>query len=178
MVAEIFYFSYFEVIFHLRSSSIWGRLPFEVILISYISTLGCFHVLKFFWARSDQWLLRYSTFRILRSSSIWGRLPSEVIFIWYLCTLCVVPTSLSFNFDQNPTSGCWENWFLKICLILVTHTDTRYMNAGVAFGSAGIWWVLAGKLGWANWKIIVCQFCKHQPEAQKQTQTFIYQREW
>ena len=81
--AEIFYFPYFEVIFHFRSSSIWGHLhltPLYPLVKSY--------KLKFqIWVRSDQWLLRYSTFHILRSSSILGRLQLEVIFISHLCII-------------------------------------------------------------------------------------------
>ena len=104
VVAEIFYFSYFKVIFLLRSSSIWGHLHLIPLYI-----LGCSHELKFqIWARSDQWLLRYSTFNILRSSSIWSRLPLEFIFNRNLCTLRVVPLSLSFKFEQDLTSGCWH----------------------------------------------------------------------
>ena len=65
MVAKIFHFSYFDVVFRWRSSSAWGRLPMEV------------------------------------------------IFIWYLCTLCFDPNSLSFKFELDPNSGCWENQILS-----------------------------------------------------------------
>ena len=76
MVAEIFKFSYFEVIFLFRPSSIEGHLhltPFYPLVES--------HKLKFqIWVRTDQWLLRYSTFSYFevifhfRLSSIGGHL--------------------------------------------------------------------------------------------------------
>ena len=77
-----------EFVFHRRSSSIGGRLLFEVVLISNTiefhcrSSSICFpfffkenllsvwspKLKSIFLGRSNQWLLRYSTFDILRSS--------------------------------------------------------------------------------------------------------------
>ena len=104
VVAEIFIFSYFEVIFHFRSSSIGGHLHFT----TFYPLVKSFNHKFQFWVRSDQWLLRCSTFNILRSSSILGRLPFEVIFIWHLCILCLSPVSLYFKFEYDLTSGCWD----------------------------------------------------------------------
>ena len=65
--------------------------------------------LKFkIWARSNQWLLRYSTINILRLSSNLGRLPWEVIFMLCICKLCFGHISLSLKFEQDPISGCWD----------------------------------------------------------------------
>jgi hypothetical protein len=46
----------------------WGHLQFDVLFL--FQEICNFE----FWGRSDQWLLRYSTFIILRSSYFWGRL--------------------------------------------------------------------------------------------------------
>ena len=89
---KLFYFYYFEVIFHWRSSLLrafwildWPlKLQFKI------------------WRRSDQWLLRYSTFNILRSSSIGGCLCCEGFLFWF------GPLSLSLKFGENPISGCWD----------------------------------------------------------------------
>ena len=81
---------------------IWGRLLLEVVFISSIFNLVWSPELKFqIWGRSDQWLLKYSTFNILRSSSIDGRLPFKHFWFWF------GPLSLSLKFEENPTSGCW-----------------------------------------------------------------------
>jgi hypothetical protein len=69
--AEIFNFKYFEFVFHWRLSS------FQAFLILVWSLKLNFKI----WGRSNQCLLRYSTFDILRSSSIGGRLPLKVVFI-------------------------------------------------------------------------------------------------
>jgi hypothetical protein len=68
---EIFHFWYW------RFSSIGGRLHFKNFFILVWTPKLRFEI----WGRSDQWLLRYSTFNILRSSSVRGRFPSEVVFI-------------------------------------------------------------------------------------------------
>ena len=132
VVAEIFSFYYFEVIFNWRSSSVWGflilfcslslslkfkenaisgcwdnqllifwgHLPLEVLFVSSIFDFG---LLKFkIRGRSDQWLLKYSTFNILRSSSIGRRLPFKHLWFWFS------PLSLSLKFDVYPISGCWD----------------------------------------------------------------------
>ena len=63
-------FLYFEVVFPLRSSSIWGCLHFIPLY-----TLVWSYYLRFeIWVPPDLWLLRYSIF------IFWGRLPFEVIF--------------------------------------------------------------------------------------------------
>ena len=137
MVADTFYFSYFEVIFHFRSSFIGGhlhltllyplvysrQLKFQILVRSVqglSSVGGHLHLIPLYsWVksyklkikigvRSDQWLLRYSTFHILRSSSILGLLPLEIIFIWYLCILWLSPVRLSFKIDYDLTRGCWD----------------------------------------------------------------------
>ena len=76
----------------------WGHLPFEVVFHSRSSsskpflTLVWSHELIFkILGRSDQWLLRYSTFHILRSSSIRGRLPLKVVFIETFFVFGLVP---------------------------------------------------------------------------------------
>ena len=59
--------------------------------------------LKFkIWGRSDQWLLRYSTFDILRSSSIEGHLHFKHFLFWF------GPLSLTLNLKKDPISGCWD----------------------------------------------------------------------
>ena len=60
----------------------WGCLPLEVIFIFSIFYLVWSPELKFqIWERSDQWLLKYSTFKILRSSSIGGCLPFKLLIL-------------------------------------------------------------------------------------------------
>ena len=79
VVAEIFYFPYFEVIIHLRSSYIEGHLH-----LTHLYPLVKSCKLKFqIWVRSRQWLLRYSTCHILRSSSVLGPI-SYFEIIYYL----------------------------------------------------------------------------------------------
>ena len=77
----------------------WGHLPLDIVfnskiihfmfVISSTGNLKQFLILiwspqlKFkIWERSDQWLLRYSTFSILRSSSSKGLLHFEQFSIW------------------------------------------------------------------------------------------------
>ena len=104
VIAETFYFSYFEVIFHFRSSSIGSHLHLTPL---YPFVKSC--KLKFqIWVRSNQWVLRYSTFHILRWSSILGRLTLEVMFIWQLSTQWLSPISLGFKFQLDLTRGCWD----------------------------------------------------------------------
>ena len=77
----------------------WGRLPLEVLFISSIFDFK----LKFkIWGRSNQWLLRYSTFNILRLSSIWGRLHFKQFWFWFGLL------SLSLKLEEDPISGCWD----------------------------------------------------------------------
>ena len=66
----------------------WGHLPLGDVFHwrSFSSkpflTLFRSHEFMFkIWGRSNQWLLRYSTFHILRSSSIKGCLPLKVVYI-------------------------------------------------------------------------------------------------
>ena len=99
----------FEVVFHLRLSSIWGRLPLEIIFHWRSSSFQALLILvwspelKFkIWGRSNQWLLRYSTFNILRSSSIGGCLYFKHFWFWF------GPLSLSLKFEEDPISGCWD----------------------------------------------------------------------
>ena len=92
------------MIFHFRSSSIGGHLHLTPL---YPLVKSCKLEFKI-WVKSDQWLLGYSAFHILRSSSILGRLPLEVIFIWHLCIIWISPINLSFKFEKDLTSGCWD----------------------------------------------------------------------
>ena len=133
MVAEIYFFWYFEVIFHWRSSS------FEWIIFKIL--FGNLSLsLKF---EYDP-MLRYSTFDILMPSSIGGHLHFknmsfklkvksqvwsnswllryltlnnyfEVIFHWQLssfewiiCKLLFVHLSLSLKFESIQISCCWD----------------------------------------------------------------------
>ena len=75
----------------------WGRLPSEVIYIFVWSPDIKFKI----WGRSDQKLLRYSTFNILRSSSIEGHLHFKHFAFWF------GPLALSFKFDNDLISGCF-----------------------------------------------------------------------
>ena len=68
----------------------WGCLPMEVVFVLSIFLFWFGALLILVWStelkfqiseRSDQWLLRYSTFNILRSSSIGGRL-CIFILVW------------------------------------------------------------------------------------------------
>ena len=72
----------------------WGHLPLEVVFHWRLFSLKPFLTLVWSqelmfksWGRSNQWLLRYSTFHILRLSSIGGRLPLKVAFIGPFLTL-------------------------------------------------------------------------------------------
>ena len=104
LVAENFHNQHFEVVFHERSSSMRGHLHSMCFLVLVWS-----HKLKFkIWARSDQWLLRYSAINILRLSSIQGHLPCMVIFILCIFQFCFGHMSLSLKFEQYPMSGCWD----------------------------------------------------------------------
>ena len=141
MATEIFYFYYFEVVFHWRSSSFlaffiwfgplslslkfekdqingcwdiqflifWRLLPLAVVFYWRSSSFQAFFILvwspelKFqIWGRTDQWLLRYSTFNILRSSSI---LPLVVVFLASFFLFWFGPLSLSLKFKENPISS-------------------------------------------------------------------------
>ena len=138
-VAEMFYFLYFEVVFHSTLSSIrafWIWLDhlslglkfegirslvaeifnfwyFEVLFHLMLSLLQAFFILV--WSpelqfqikgRSVQWLLIYSTFKILRSSSIGGHLCFKHF------QFCFGHLSLSFKFEDDPISSCWDIQFL------------------------------------------------------------------
>ena len=59
------------------------------------------------WARSDQWLLRYSTINILRLSSNLGCLPWMMIFILCICNFCLGHINLSLKFEQYLIRVCW-----------------------------------------------------------------------
>ena len=85
----------------------WGHLLLEVVYISSIFDMVWSPELKFqIWGRSDQWLLRYSTFNILRSSSIGGHLCCKHIWFWF------GPLSLSLKFEKDLISFCWDIQFL------------------------------------------------------------------
>ena len=103
MAAEIFIFSL------LRSSSIRSHLPLKFVFIETYFSLVWSHEHMFkIWGRSDQWLLRYSTFYILRSSSIRGRLPLKVVFIETFFSFWFGPMSSCLKFEEDPISGCWD----------------------------------------------------------------------
>ena len=61
------------------------------------------------WGKSDQRLLRYSIFCNLRSSSIGGLFHLKLFLFQF------VPLSLSFKFEENPMSGCWDIQLFIIC---------------------------------------------------------------
>ena len=91
VIAEIFNFKFFEVVFHWRSSS------FQAFAILIWSPAPKFEI----WGSSDQWLLRYSKFDILRSS-IGGHLLFKHFQFWF------GPLCLILKFEDNPIGGCWD----------------------------------------------------------------------
>ena len=81
----------------------WGRLQLEVLFISSIFDLIWSPELKFqIWERSNQWLLRYSTFNNFRSSSIGGSLCFKHFLFWF------GPLISGLKFEEYPISGCWD----------------------------------------------------------------------
>ena len=103
MDSEIFKFSYFEVIFLWRLSSIGACLHRNLFFTLVWSHERMFKI----WGRSHQWLLRYSNFHIFKSSSIRGHLALKVVFMIFFL-LWFVPLSLCLHFEENSISGCWD----------------------------------------------------------------------
>ena len=74
-----------------------------------MSSLRAFWILVWYydlqckiWGKSDQLLLRYSTFNNLRSSFIGSYLHFKYFWFWF------GPLSLSLNVNENPIRGCWD----------------------------------------------------------------------
>ena len=81
----------------------WGRLSLVVVFVSIIFYFVWSPKLKFkIWGKSDQWLLRYSTFNILRSSSI---LLLVVVFLSSFLLILVWSPELKFQIWGR--SGQW-----------------------------------------------------------------------
>ena len=99
-------------IFDIRIRPKLARQIYSYSVQNFIFVLHCFKKFLSFvcspkcqlklWGRSSQWLLRYSTFNILRSSSIGCRLHFKHLLFLF------VPLSLSFKFEEDPMSGCWD----------------------------------------------------------------------
>ena len=125
-VADIFHLQYFEGIFRWKSSSIWILLHFKEFLLSVWSP----NLKSKFWERSNQWLLRYSTFDILRSSSnrchlhfkhfllsvyspklkfkVWRR-SDQWLLRYYTINIHVMASNYFFIFlSPSPELNCWR----------------------------------------------------------------------
>ena len=95
-----------KVVFHLRSSSIWGHLPIEVVFHLRSSSIR----IVFHWRSC----LPLEVVFHWRSSSIGGRLPLEVVFYWRSSFISsniqfvFGPLSLNLKFEENLMSGCWD----------------------------------------------------------------------
>ena len=107
----------------LKSSSIRGRLPLEVIFVmSNSSFLVWTNIFRFkIWGRSNLWLLRYS----LKYFEVIFQVPLEVIFIIKKIQCWLGPLSFSLKFEDNWISGslnilhlkCWGR--LRLVLIFI-----------------------------------------------------------
>ena len=80
-----------------------GRLSLKDIFITFDLISVWTSELKFkIWGRSDQCLLRYSTFDYLGSSSIGGCLHFKHFWFWF------VPLILNLKFEEDLISVCWD----------------------------------------------------------------------
>jgi hypothetical protein len=125
VVAEIYHFHI------LRSSSIWGHLPSEVIFHLRSSSIGNGFPSEvvFHWrSSSSRVCLRSEVVFHQMSSSLGGSVPSEVVFHQRLSSIggrlpskviWLLRYSLFCNFKKNLAAGGWVGvWFVQIIMPL------------------------------------------------------------